>query len=183
MTDCLSESVHQPEDGGTTRTWQTATTRGGGWISWRSGLMLPRSWHTTISGEHLPCDVELDFEADGDEPRCVAISFGGPSLTPRLVDAVPIGACIDAAITAAARRGSADGSVISITLAGGSADLSDVLVELRGRGGIDYARVARVYLAGGKAPTQAVCDEMIVTYSTAQRYVAECRRRGLLPPA
>jgi hypothetical protein len=174
----LSELVHESE--GRWREWQSVTTPGGGWMPWRRGLVLPRKWRTRLAADHLPCEVELDFEASGGEPRCISVRMLGPSLTPRQVDRVPVGACINHAIVSAACRINDDGS---IQVVGGSPNRADILKETRGRPPVDYPRVADVYSAAAHAPLQAVCDAFHVAYSTGQRHVAECRRRGLLPSA
>jgi hypothetical protein len=172
----------------------------GGFAPWRPGYVLPRAWHSTVDGEHLPYRVELDFTADEDGPQCQAVRFvvrEEPLRVARLRHA-QLGECIEMAIAAAAFRVEQHGKEQVVSLGGprgeqltehGNVDMTE-RVRLASQAPQHHAygtdkhlrEVADIYLAASGKPTQAVALAFAPTpRSTVARWIAKARQRGFIP--
>lgn len=168
-------------------------------VPWRrAGYALPRRWQAQIEAPGLPYLVELDFSAGDDGPSCRAIRLmareDGPEINPREIRSVPVGRCIQFAISAAALREERTPQGIRYSYGGepygtySSAGVEAFRLARPTDVRTKDARlreVAAIYKAAedtGK-PTRAVADELPTSYSTAARLVMEARRRGFLPPS
>ena len=167
------------------RDWSVTTQPGQGFVAWRAGHALPRTWSTTIDAEHLPYVVELGFTADeGTGPRCVALNLAsrdnGEPVTARRLRGVPIGECIQLAIASAAAREERRTDEVVFHL--GSPDIEENLEHTTPRMSREHLKaVADVYRAAPKQPTLAVEQAFApVPRSTVSRWIRRARDLGLI---
>jgi hypothetical protein len=158
-------------------------------VRWRPGLTLPRQWTETFdASERLPYRVELELEGDRDGPQCRAIRLvarPGETITASGLREVPLGQLIRlSAIEALGADMQAAADAVMASRFGGSMSESGDVIEPADHASDEHLqRVAEVYLAARKKPTQAVHDNWpFVSYSTAARWVGLARRRGFIPP-
>jgi len=165
-------------------------------VAWGApGMVIPERFEAQIGGDELPFDVDMRCEVVCGRPVCRELRLvareGGPPVTSRDLRAIPIGRLI--AHAAAANAGTItalpDGSRAWEPRSGVvTVERDDVEAPRRGRGlpaPADqlYRTVARVYrdAAPSGRPVKAVEQHGNVSRSTAKRWIAEARRRGLLP--
>jgi hypothetical protein len=173
--------------------WRISTTFGGPPVPWRPGYGLPRKWRSRLERDDLPYYVELELTAGDAGPQCRSARFEARNddiqITARQIREIPMGECIQLAVTAAAMRADHRPNEIAYQLGGGHYNLTEQFEEARPLDRrTDDERVreaARVYAENeptGK-PKMAVEAAMNISSSTASRLIREGRRRGFLAPS
>lgn len=158
-------------------------------------VSVERQWP---SSQRAKWTVTLEFGFVAGRVQCIGFSVRSTlvseSFTPALLRKIPIRKLIDEVLDNPTRE--------LVQLAGLPpfnllTDLASAGLEAlrrpksrakaeRGRpvvyGSEHYARVAEIYRASSRAPTQTVADEFDVNRTTAANWVRRCRQLGLLNP-
>ncbi len=172
-----------------------------GYVELAEGLRVPERLRAEVTDIGLPAVLEIEVTVRDGAVTCDRVALraveGGPSITREMLRDLPVAQLASALMANSAlisdfsHSAWGDLDTSKVFVVGGHSAPDEVydlarqqLTPRRRRRVTDdlLGRVAKIYrdhLDEG-APTQAVAEELMVSHSTATRYVAQARDRGLL---
>lgn len=165
------------------------------------GLQVPERLRAEVTDIGLPVTVEIEVAVREGAVVCEMVSLrareGGPPVTREMLRDVPVRALASALMANSSliwdfsHPGWGDVDTAKVFVVDGRSAPEEVQADIRQRtvpgrrrrvtdellGKV--ATIYRIHMKDG-APTLAVADELKVSHSTAARYVARARERGLL---
>jgi hypothetical protein len=171
------------------------------YVDLEEGVQVPERLRAEVTDIGLPAVLEIEVAVREGAVTCERIGLrsveGGPSITREMLRDLPVSQLASALMANSAlisdfsHPGWGDLDTSKVFVVGGHSAPDDVYDSVRQRLAPRRRRritnellgtVAKIYrdhLDEG-APTRAVAEELMVSHSTAARYVAQARDRGLL---
>lgn len=155
-----------------------------------AGLVLPAklTWSRKDGPAGEGYDLEMDIAFDGTRYVCRALRLeqrdGGAPVTTEALREVPVKRMIKTALEWAVLEWTGPPGGVQIARSRPGKPPADLA-----RGGMTdealrwVVQIHEVATVLGDPPTKSVQDELGISRATAGRWVAEARRRGMLPPA
>ena len=172
-----------------------------GYVDLGEGVQVPERLRAQVTDIGLPATVEIEVAVREGAVVCEMVSLRareeGPPVTREMLRDVPVGALASALMANSSlvwdfsHPGWGDVDTSKAVVVGGSSAPAEVQASIRQQTAPrrrrrvtdellrEVATIYRRHLEEG-APTLGVADELKVSHSTASRYVAMARERGLL---